>query len=217
MATYIVRVSTQNTDAVDMSVALAAQPTSQKATFTKGCTRGDGTAACTVSSVSVKQPVILRAQITVASSATSVKRVKLVATASIATTQDWKAPTAAETIVVTPASTRSRKPPVLSPLPLPELPLGPIPDLNGVGSTVIKAGNVTQLFPTITPSPVPSATPAAPTKPRTRPVSDSRAPSPRSPLLPARLAGLILVALATVLAVTSLSLRRWTRTGKPRG
>ena len=72
-ATYTVRVSTRNTSASDVSVALTAQPTSQKATFTKGCTKGDGTAACMVSSVSVKQPAVLHAQIAVASAATDVK------------------------------------------------------------------------------------------------------------------------------------------------
>lgn len=218
-ATYIVRVSTRNTSAPDVSVALTAQPMSQKATFTKGCTKGDGTAQCTVSSVSAKRPVVLQAQIAVASSATRVKSVKLTATASIATVQNWKAPTVAETTAVTSTSARSRKPPLLSPLPLPALPLGPIPDLNGVGSTLIQAGNATQLFPIITPSPVPSGTRAAhprPTKPRTRPASDSRALSPGSPLLPARVAGLILLALAIVLAMTRLSLRRWRGSGKPR-
>ncbi len=219
-ATYIVRVSTRDTSTPDVSVALTAQPMSQKATFTKGCTKGDGTAQCTVSSVSAKRPVVLQAQIAVASSATRVKSVKLTATASIATVQNWKAPTVAEITAITSTSARSRKPPLLSPLPLPALPLGPIPDLNGVGSTLIQAGNATQLFPIITPSPVPSATPAAhprPTKPRTRPVSDSRALSPGSPLPPARVAGLILLALAIVLAVTRLPLRRWPGSGKPRG
>ncbi len=72
------------------AVGLTAQPTSQKATFTEGCTEGDGTSACTVSSVSVKHPVVLHAQIAVASSAASVKPVRLTATASIATAQNWK-------------------------------------------------------------------------------------------------------------------------------
>jgi hypothetical protein len=219
-ADYAVRVSTRNGSAPDVSVALMAQPASQKATFIKGCTKGGGTAVCTVSSVSVKRPVVLEAQIAVASTAKSVKSVKLTATASIVTAQSWKAPTVAETTAVTSVSARSRKPPRLNPLPLPELPLGPIPDLNGVGSTFIEAGNATQLFPVITPSPVPSTTPVAhppSTKPKTRPVSDSRALSPGSPLLPARVAGLILLALGMVLSITRLTLRRWPGSGRPRG
>jgi hypothetical protein len=219
-AAYAVRVSTRNGSAADVSIALTAQPRSQKATFTKGCAKGDGTAVCTVGSISVKRPVVLGAQIAVASTAKFVKSVKLTAAARIVTTQSWKAPTAAETTAVTAVSSRSRKPPLVNLLPLPELPLGPIPDLNGVGSTFKAAGNATQLFPVITPSPVPSATSAAqprPIKSRTRRVSDSRAFSPKSPFPPARVAGLILLALAIILTITSLSLRRWPGSGKPRG
>jgi hypothetical protein len=195
-----------------VSVALTAQPTSQKATFTKGCAKGDGTAACTIGSVSVKQPVVLQAQIAVASSATSVKSVKVTAKASIVTTQNWKAPTVAATTAVTSAS--SPQPSLSAPLPLPALPLGPIPDLNGAASTLIKAGNATQLFPTITPSPVPSSPATAhlrPTQRRVGHVSDSRALSPGSPLLPAEVAGLIVLALVILLTATRLSLR-----GRPR-
>lgn len=219
-ATYLVRVSTRNASAMDVNVALTAQPTSQKATFTKGCTKGDGTNACTVSAVKVKQPAVLQARIAVAPGATSVRSVKLTATASIVTTQKWKAPTVAATTAVTSIPARARKPKLLEPVPLPALPLGPIPDLNGAGSTLIKAGNATQLFPVITPSPGPSATAAAhprPTRRRTEPVSDSRALSAGSPLLPARIAGLILLALAIVLTITRLSLRRWPGSGRPRG
>jgi hypothetical protein len=215
-ATYIVRVSTRETSASDVSVTLTAQPTSQKAAFTTGCTRGDRTAACTVNSVSVKQAAVMHAQMAVASGATGVKSVRL--TASITTTQKAQALTAAETTAVT--SPQSREPALSDPLPLLPLPLGPIPDLNGVGYTLIEAGNATQLFPTITPSPVPSSTPAAhprPTQPRTGPLSASRAVSPGSPLLRARVAGLILVALALLLSITRLSLRRWPGSAKPRG
>ena len=219
-AIYIVRVSTRNASVMDVNVALTAQPTSQTATFIRGCTKGDGSAACTVSLVKVRQPVVLQAQIVVAASATAVKLVKLMATASIVTTQKWKAPTMAATTAVTAVPARARKPKLLEPLPLPALPLGPIPDLNGVGSTVIEAGNATQLFPVITPSPVPSATQTPhprSAKPKTGPVSDARALPPGSPLLPARVAGLILLALAIALTIRRLSLRRWPGSGKPRG
>ena len=213
------RVSTQNTSASDVSVALTAHPTSQKATFTKGCTMGDGTAACTVSSVSVKQPVVLDAQIEVASSATSVKSVKLTATAGIVSTQKWKPPTVAETTAVHPASSPKRSP--AGTPPLLALPLGPIPDLNGVASTLIKAGNATGLFPVITPSPAPSPTTTArpsPTADRrsTGPVSDSRTLSPTTPTIPAQVAGLIALAVAIMLMIMRLSVRRRSGARKPR-
>ena len=84
-----------------MSVAIAAQPSSQKPTFTTGCAKGDGTATCTVSSVSDKQPATLHAQIPVASGVTSITSVKLTATASIVTSVKWTPPSAAETVAIT--------------------------------------------------------------------------------------------------------------------
>ena len=102
------QVSTENNgSASNVSVALVAQPSSQKPTFTSGCAKGNGTAACTVSSVSDKQPANLHAQIPVASGATSVASVTLTATASIVTSVKWKPPSAAETVAVTAAASAS--------------------------------------------------------------------------------------------------------------
>ena len=68
-AAYTVQVSTENNgSAATVSVALVAQPSSQKPAFASGCAKGDGTAGCTVSSVSDKQAADLHAQIPVASS-----------------------------------------------------------------------------------------------------------------------------------------------------
>jgi hypothetical protein len=218
-ATYIVRVSTRNTSASDVSVTLTAQPASQKATFTTGCPKGDRTSACTVSSVSVQQPAVLHAQIAVAPGATSVKSVRLSATASIVATQQGKALTAAETTAVT--SPQSRQAALPDPLPLLPLPLGPIPELNGAAQVVVKAGNVTGLFPVITPSPLPrpivSAHPRA-IRRRVGPVTDSRALPPRPPILPAQVAGLIVLGLAIVITIRRLSRPgRRSGTAKPRG
>ena len=102
------RVSTENNgSAANVSVALVAQPSSQKPTFTSGCAKGDGTAGCTVSSVSDKQAADLQAQIPVASGATSVTSVKLTATASIVTSVKWTPLSAAETVAVTAAASAS--------------------------------------------------------------------------------------------------------------
>ena len=129
-AAYVVQVSTENNgSASDVSVALTAQPSSQKPTFTSGCAKGNGAAACTVSSVSDKQPANLHAQIPVASSDTSVTSVKLTAKASIVTSAKWTPPSATETVAVTAASASSAKsPPSASPtttLPLVPYPAGP--------------------------------------------------------------------------------------------
>jgi hypothetical protein len=204
-ATYIVRLSTENTSASDVSVTLTAQPSGQKPTFTGGCTKGDGTALCTITTVSATQPAVLRAQVAVASSATAVK---LTATATIVTAQKWQPPTVTATTAVTAASSPQPEPSLAGIPPLLPLPLGPIPDLYGAGSTLISAGNVTGLFPTITPSPAPSPTaspqPQAPARRRASPAREPRALSPGPKNIPAEAAGLIALVLAILLAITRL-------------
>ena len=115
-AGYVVQVSTKNGTASDVSVALTAQPSSQKPTFTSGCAKDDGTASCSLSSVTTKT-TSLNAQIPVASNATSVSSVKLTATASVVTTTKWTPPAAAETTTVTAAAAprRARAPPRRAP------------------------------------------------------------------------------------------------------
>jgi hypothetical protein len=199
-----VRLSTENTSASDVSVTLTAQPSNQKPTFTSGCTKGDGTASCTIKSVSAQQPEVLHAQMAVASSATSVK---LTAVATIVTVQKWQPPTVTATTAVTAVPSPE---PSLAGIPaLVPLPLGPIPDLYGAGSTVISAGNVTGLFPTITPSPAPSPTasphPQAPTRRSAGPTQEPQALSPGAENIPAQAAGLIALVLAILLAITRLS------------
>ena len=225
------RVSTENNgSAANVSVALAAQPASLKPTFTSGCAEGDGTASCTVSSVSDKQPANLNAQIPVASDATSVTSVKLTATASIVTWVRWEPPSAAETVAVTAAAasaSRAKSSPAAAPQT--PLPLGPIPNLNGVSnkligngvsSSLIAAGNASSLFPAINPSATPNSSPGIQPqghKQNAEPVSGSSDSSDSSALgfvasgkpgITGQVAGLIALALAVMLTVTRLSLRR---------
>ena len=225
-AAYAVQVWTENIgSASDVSVALAAQPSSLKPTFTSGCAKGDRTATCTVSSVSDKQPTNLNAQIPVASSATSVTSVKLTATASMATSAKWTPPAATETVAVTAASAAAAKSSAGSP-PETTLPLGPIPDLNSIpnlnsiSSSLIGAGNAAGLFPAI----IPSATPGSsagiqpPAGKRTvEPVSESSALGFGKPGLTGQVAGLIALAVAIMLTVTRMSLRKRFRSRKQGG
>ena len=231
-AAYTVQVSTENNgSAANVSVALVAQPSSQKPSFTSGCAKGDGTAGCTVTSVSGKQPAKLQAQIPVASGATSVTSVKLTATASIVTSAKWTPPSAAETVAVTAAASASASPVTSSASASPEtpLPLGPIPNLNGVSSKLIRsskligAGNASSLFPKIIPSATPGSSPGVQPQGRkhnAEPVSDSSDSSALGfvgsgkPGLTGQVAGLIALALAVILTVTRLSLRK--RFRKPR-
>jgi hypothetical protein len=217
-AVYVVQVSTENNGSVAaVTVALTAQPSSQKPAFTSGCAKGEGTASCTVSSVSDKKPASLKAQIPVAASAKSVTSVTLTATASIATTKKWTPPSAAETVAVTAASASPTKSATPSAGVLPEgtLPLGPIPNLNGVSSQLIGAGNASGLFPAINPSATPSPSPGSPVPGgQRRHVSDSSAIAFVQPGLTGQVAGLIALAVAVLLTVTRLSLRKRFRSRK---
>jgi hypothetical protein len=215
-AAYTVQVSTENSgSAANVSVALAAQPSSQKPTFTSGCAKGDGTASCAVSSVTDKQPANLHVQIPVASGTTSVK---LTATAGIVTSVKWTPPSAAVTVAVTaPAASASPAKSSASVSAEAPLPLGPIPNLNGVSSLLIGAGNASSLFPAIIPSATPNSSPGIQpqgAKRNAQPVSDSSALGFAKPGLTGQVAGLIALALAIMLTVTRLSLRK--RFKKPR-
>jgi hypothetical protein len=217
-AAYVVQVSTKNNGSASLvTVALTASPSSQQATYTGGCAKGKGTATCTVSSVSDKQPASLKAQIPVAASAIKVTSVKLTATALITTTGKWTPPSAAETVAVTAASASPTKSATSSAGVLPEstLPLGPIPNLNGVSSQLIGAGNASGLFPAINPSATPSPSPGGPApSSERRPVSGSSAIAFVQPGLTGQVAGLIALAVAVLLTVTRLSLRKRFRSRK---
>jgi hypothetical protein len=221
-AVYVVQVSIGNKgSASGVTVALAARPASQKPAFTSGCLKGEGAASCAVSSVSDKQPVSLRAQIPVAADASSLTSVTLTATASVVTTEKWTPPSAAETVAVTaaPASPASSPPAASSPGALPEttLPLGPIPNLNGVSSRLIGAGDASGLFPAINPSATPSPSPGTPApggEAKGRPNPSSSAIAFVKPGLTGQVAGLIALAVAVLLTVTRLSLRRRFRSRK---
>ena len=225
-ASYVIQVSTENGSASDVTVAITSQPTSQKPTFTSGCSKGDGTASCTVTAISDKQAAVLHAQIPVASGATSVKSVTLTATASVVTTAKWTPPTAAETVAVTSASAASSAPKAASSAgdgsQLDVLPLGPIPDLNGIANAIIGAGNASSLFPKISPSPAASPSPSA----GVHPAKARKGTAPRAanasasafalgtPVLTAQVIGLLALAFGIMLTVTRLSLRR---RAKPKG
>jgi hypothetical protein len=225
-AAYIVQVSTKDGgSASGVTVALTSQPSSQKALFTGGCGDSNGSATCPVSAVPDKQPVTVHAQIPVASDATSVTSVKLTATASIKTSAKWTPPAAAVTVAVTAAgasgggsaggSPTSSAPPAA---PGTTLPLGPVPNLNSVSSSLIGAGNASELFPAINPGATPSPSPGNGTDRRNAaPTAGSSAIAFVQPGLTGQVAGLIALAVAVLLTVTRLSLRRRFRSRKQGG
>jgi hypothetical protein len=219
-AAYIVQVSTKDGgSASHVTVALTSQPSSQKPLFTGGCGDSNGSARCPVSAVSDKQAVSLHAQIPVASDATSVSSVKLTATASITTSAKWAPPAAAETVAVTAAAASggngSPSPSAPPTAPGTTLPLGPVPNLNSVSSSLIGAGNASELFPAISPGATPSPSPGNGTDRRNAaPVPGSSAIAFVQPGLTGQVAGLIALAVAVLLTVTRLSLRRRFRSRK---
>jgi hypothetical protein len=219
-AAYIIAVSTKNDGSASaVTVALTSQPASQKPVFTGGCANGNGTTSCPVGAVSDKQPVTLHAQIPVADDASSVTSVTLTATASVKTTVRWTPPSAAETVAVTPAAAApgGSSSGAIPSAPGTTLPLGPIPNLNSISSSLIGAGNASGLFPAINPGATPSPSPGNGT-------SDGRqnaAPAPGSaaiafvkPGLTGQVAGLVALLVAVLLTVTRLSLRRRFRSRK---
>jgi len=214
-AAYIVQVSTRNNgSASGVTVTLTSQPSSQKPVFTGGCAAGNGSAKCPVGAVSDKQSATLHAQIPVAADATSVTSVKLTATASVTTSAKWTPPAASEAVAVTAASASSSSTGTPAASPQTTVPLGPLPNLNGVSSQLIGAGNASGLFPAINPA-TPSPTPGGPAPDKRRDAaSGSSAIAFVQPGLTGQLAGLVALAVAVLLTVTRLSLRRRFRSRK---
>jgi hypothetical protein len=221
-AAYIIQVSTKNDGSASaVTVALTSQPSSQKPVYTGGCANGNGTASCPAGAVSGKQPVTLHALIPVADDASSVTSVTLTATASITTTAKWTPPSAAETVSVTaasPAASPAGSPSGVTPAaPGTTLPLGPVPNLNSISSSLIGAGNASGLFPAINPGATPSPSPGNSTSAGRRnaePAAGSAAIAFVKPGLTGQVAGLIALAAAVLLTVTRLSLRRRFRSRK---
>jgi hypothetical protein len=219
-AAYIIGISTKNDGSASaVTVALASRPSSQKPVFTGGCANGNGTAKCPVGAVSDKQPVTLHAQIPVADDASSVTAVKLTATASVTTTAKWTPPSAAETVAVTAAAASPGGSPSggVPAAPGTTLPLGPIPNLNSISSSLIGAGNASGLFPAINPGATPSPSPGNSTpdrRPNAEPSAGSAAIAFVKPGLTGQVAGLVALLVAVLLTVTRLSLRRRFRSRK---
>jgi hypothetical protein len=105
-------------------------------------------------------------------------------------------------------------------LPGTTLPLGPIPNLNGVASSLIDVGNASGLFPAINPATVPSPTPGVNAQDGRRnalPVTGASPLAFAAPGLTGQVAGLIALAVAVLLTVTRLSLRKRFRSRKQGG
>jgi hypothetical protein len=87
------------------------------------------------------------------------------------------------------------------------LPVGSLPSIPNVGPTLSQGGNAGSLFPTL--KPARANDPGQPTgKAHTRPVADTSALPEGAPVVGAQVVGLAALAVAFVLAVARLSIRR---------
>lgn len=223
-AQWNVNVWSQGGNVSNVKLTLAAAPTSLKPVFSFGCAK-EGTNSCTFATVD-SDARQLQAQVHIAKSATSVKTVKLTATGSgkgVSTK-----PKASEPITVTapPASASASPsasasssaatssaavPGAATTVPQPsgvtsQLGVGKLPFLNGSGSALNPGGNASSLFPKLNPSSGALPTVSGDSNSRTRQVAEAL-PADAS-VMGAQYAGLAALALAFVLSVTRLSIRR---------
>lgn len=223
-AQWNVNVWAKGTTVANVTLKLTATPKGQKPVFSFGCPK-EGTAACTFKSVD-SQPRQLQAQVAVARTATSVKSVQLTATGSGTRVSGAKASVpiavtapragASGSASASGAGSASSSSAAIGPVPPPSgatspLPVGGLPFLNGSGATLAPGlspgGNASSLFPTLNPSTGAGSLPTASDGgARTRPVADAL-PADAS-VMGAQYAGLGALALAFVLSVTRLSIRR---------
>jgi hypothetical protein len=193
--------------------------------FSFGCGSDDGTSSCHLGTVDAKSAHRqLQAQLTVPVTAATVKSVSLMAigsAASLATDPKVSAavavttPAAATPAAAKPTSTTPQEPEaVTSPLPV-----GSLPNIPATSPTLSPGGNAAGLFPTLDPKPTPTSkptpTPISVQKAHGRPVADTTALPEGAPIAGAQIAGLGALALAVVLAVTRLSIRRRPGAAKP--
>jgi len=88
--------------------------------------------------------------------------------------------------------------------------VGGLQRIPAAGSSLKPGGDAAGLFPTLDPEPSSSSA-----KARTRPVANTSALPESAPIVDGQLAGLAALALAFVLAVTRLSVRRRSRAKSP--
>ncbi len=240
--TFTVQVSSKNwtppdTVTVELQASVTPAFTTQDGAVCKPAAKSPPV-ECTMP-VPTGQPVSLQAQVPVAASATSVSQVTLTATALPATAKLTGPLSVSETAQVTAAPTTKHSSSAAASTPPARhvhstAPLGPVgsgsfglaqapdlnvPDLSGVGSSVLGVGNAANLFPRIGPSASPSP-PAGANGANGRKQPNADPPTKVSllplgmPVMTAQVIGLLALGLAFLLALTRLSLRRSVK--KPR-
>jgi hypothetical protein len=219
----------------DVKLQLQATPADAGTpSFSFGCGQGEGTASCDLGAVDATATIReLQAQIVVPATASTVTSASLTATGSAANL--GTAPEVSEAITIlappapaavaptpaavspTPAGTTALALPTLplsspSPSPSSPSPSSPSPSPSSVPSA---AGNASGLFPTVSPQSSNSqSSPQSPASPRpsltgqTEQVANTFAAPAGGSTAGAQVVGLVALALAVILAVTRVSMRR---------
>ena len=208
-ARWVVSAWTEGGNVPDAIVRVVATPAVVSGEFNFGCGSHNGTGSCDLGEVDATSAQReLEAQVVVPATDTSVTSVRLQVVGSAAHLPTD--PRAAVAIAVKSAAsgggsgTGSTPTPSSSPLPV-----GNLPYLNGSGgssSTLSPGGNAAGLFPTLSPSQSGSGKSGQRASART--VANTSALPLGAPVVGAQLIGLGVLALAFVLAVTRLSIRR---------
>jgi len=208
----------------DATVRLVAAPTSLKPTFSFGCGSDDGSASCDLGALDASSAQRqLQAKVTVAASATTVTSVRLTAVAAAANVSKDPQVSEATTVTAAPAATpsssssssssssgNSTTDPTTPGIDTSPLSVGDLPGIADVPSAsplLSPGGNAAGLFPSLTPSADPPGK-AGTDKASGRAVANTAALPLGAPVIGGQLVGLGVLALAFVLAVARLSLRR---------
>lgn len=194
----------------DATVRLQAAPSSLKPTFSFGCGSHDGTSSCDLGAVDAKSAQRqLRAQIPVAASATGVTSVRLTAIATAAHLPNQPQVSATVTVTATPPADPTTSATAATPaINTSPLSVGNLPFLPSASPILSPGGNAAGLFPELTPAADPPSAKQGAQKANARPVADTSALPLGGPVVGAQLAGLGVLAVAFVLVVARLSLRR---------
>ncbi|HEY1706357.1 MAG TPA: hypothetical protein VGG75_42325 [Trebonia sp.] len=224
-AQWNIEVWAEKSNVSNTQLKLTAAPSSLSPKFTFGGKK-DGSATNSLETVdSGSTKTELQAQVKVPSTATSVDSVKLTVTGS--GTDISKGPVAAVSIKVTAAATASAgttgasagtstsTTPSVAALPATSLPYLSTTGTSALGapglSSLSPGGNASGLFPTLNPADSGNGQGTE----KARAMSDTTALPGDASVAGAQFAGLGALALASILAVTRLSVRRRSTTGKP--
>jgi hypothetical protein len=198
-AQWLINVWTTGGNVPDAIIRLQPTPTTGKAVFSFGCGTYDGTASCDLGAMDAKSRARqLQATLTVPAGETGVQAETLTVIGSAAKLPHD--PTASSTVTLTAPVTPVDPDLVTSPLAV-----GRLPDIPTPSPTLSPGGNAAGLFPTLQPT---ASRSAAARKANVKKLAETSALPEGAPVIGAQLVGLGALALAFVLAVTRLSIRR---------